>query len=46
MNNDIMRHILEAAAHLNNGDLEDTKEALRDAIERIDIQVFNIEEED
>lgn len=44
MDKNIMRNILDAAIHLNNGDMEDAKESLRDAIELIDIQLYNAKE--
>lgn len=39
---DIMKHVLDAAIHLNNDNPGDAKESLRDAIELIDVQYNNI----
>lgn len=44
MDKNIMRNILDGAMHLNNDNPEDAKESLRDAIELIDIRLYNIKE--
>jgi len=41
---DIMKCILDAAMYLNNDNRVDAKESLRDAIELIDMQLYNTKE--